>query len=209
MKIRSGFVSNSSSSSFIVAFEKLPESAEEIKQMLFGNQEIVYCYDECRSANDIAERVFQDFQEQPAPEFDALIEVACRGSLYSESCMGTPFEGHISNYNFHDQEFGKIDQEIKDKYGQGYDNFSIRFDKEHKICSAEEQQQWCKRVEEAYEIIDKKHHQAVEDALRLWMKEHPKSVSYRVFHYSDNDGEALLEHGEIFAHLPCLRISQH
>lgn len=36
MKIRNGFVSNSSSSSFIVAFDKLPESPLELQEMLFG-----------------------------------------------------------------------------------------------------------------------------------------------------------------------------
>lgn len=37
MKIRNGFVSNSSSSSFVVAFPKKPETVEEVKDMLFGN----------------------------------------------------------------------------------------------------------------------------------------------------------------------------
>ena len=36
MKIRNSFVSNSSSSSFIVAFPKIPESANDVKEMLFG-----------------------------------------------------------------------------------------------------------------------------------------------------------------------------
>lgn len=45
MKIRTGFVSNSSSSSFIFALKKKPESAEELKQELFGRQEIYpNCY---------------------------------------------------------------------------------------------------------------------------------------------------------------------
>ena len=37
MKLRNGFVSNSSSSSFVVAFDKLPKSATEVKQLLFGD----------------------------------------------------------------------------------------------------------------------------------------------------------------------------
>jgi len=36
MKTRTNFVSNSSSSSFIVAFPKVPESAEEMQEILFG-----------------------------------------------------------------------------------------------------------------------------------------------------------------------------
>jgi len=36
MKIRNGFVSNSSSSSFVVVFPKKPDSIEELKDILFG-----------------------------------------------------------------------------------------------------------------------------------------------------------------------------
>lgn len=39
MKMRNGFVSNSSSSSFIIAFPKKPETKEDIKSMVFGGNE--------------------------------------------------------------------------------------------------------------------------------------------------------------------------
>ena len=38
MKIRNGFVSNSSSSSFIVAFPEKPKSAEHVRKMMFGDE---------------------------------------------------------------------------------------------------------------------------------------------------------------------------
>lgn len=38
MKIRRGFVTNSSSSSFIVTFPKIPKSVHEMQEMLFGDK---------------------------------------------------------------------------------------------------------------------------------------------------------------------------
>jgi hypothetical protein len=66
MKSRKGFVSNSSSSSFVVAFKTLPESAEELQKVLFGADEIYSDpWDDCSwSAQEIAKIVFQDFEGQ-------------------------------------------------------------------------------------------------------------------------------------------------
>jgi len=38
MKIRNGFVSNSSSSSFVVAFPRNPKSVEDVQEMVFGDE---------------------------------------------------------------------------------------------------------------------------------------------------------------------------
>ena len=50
MKIRNGFVSNSSSSSFIVIFPRAPTSAEDLHELLFGKSHLVidaYADDVC------------------------------------------------------------------------------------------------------------------------------------------------------------------
>lgn len=63
MKIRNGFVSNSSSSSFVVAFKKLPETVDEMLQMLFGDEKTFTSdYYGNFSAQNVAETVFNDLQ---------------------------------------------------------------------------------------------------------------------------------------------------
>lgn len=80
MKIRSGFVSNSSSSSFILIFDKLPESEEELMQVLN--------FEETPSPLQIgplqiggfaperyAERIFGDIQEAGEPDEEEIVEL--------------------------------------------------------------------------------------------------------------------------------------
>jgi len=54
MKIRNGFVSNSSSSSFIVAVETMPNTPQELMDMLFGK--------------DFAQTLFDHFMWPPRPD---------------------------------------------------------------------------------------------------------------------------------------------
>lgn len=71
MKIRTSFVSNSSSSSFLVAFPRNPKSAEEVQEMLFGEQTTyanpyVYGDDPIHSwpAEQVANVVWEDMKNQ-------------------------------------------------------------------------------------------------------------------------------------------------
>lgn len=66
MKIRNGFVSNSSSSSFIVKFPKIPNSVEEIEQMMFGSSYEVFLegWTQKFKTKDVAKQVFDDMLNQ-------------------------------------------------------------------------------------------------------------------------------------------------
>jgi hypothetical protein len=64
VKIRNGFVSNSSSSSFILFLKKVPESIEETQKMLFDDEEL-YCSpygDQSWPTRSVAEIVFKDIK---------------------------------------------------------------------------------------------------------------------------------------------------
>ena len=63
MKIRTGFISNSSSSSFIVVFPKKPQSADEVREMMFGEKE----YWKGESTKTIAEIVYREINHKEDP----------------------------------------------------------------------------------------------------------------------------------------------
>ena len=71
MKIRTGFVSNSSSSSFVVAFPRIPQNVDDMKKMLFGDEESYFVGDKYTkisiTAEEAATTVFRDFLEQGNP----------------------------------------------------------------------------------------------------------------------------------------------
>jgi len=75
MKIRTGFVSNSSCSSFVVAFPKEPSSAKDVKKILFPNGKKTYsCYDSSYTTEQVAETVWKDIQNQKPNDKDKIWE---------------------------------------------------------------------------------------------------------------------------------------
>jgi hypothetical protein len=89
MKIRTGFVSNSSSSSFVVAFPRIPHSVEEVQEMLFGKEEFYYVDHSSSGPNNsitarrAAESVFDKIMEQGAPaSIKHMVEQVASGTLF-------------------------------------------------------------------------------------------------------------------------------
>jgi len=78
MKFRNGFVSNSSSSSFIVGFDKTPESQEELRGMLFpgrapGASVLSHYGTECYDADMVSKKVWKDMEDKkPLSDEEAM-----------------------------------------------------------------------------------------------------------------------------------------
>ena len=63
MKTRSGFVSNSSSTSFLIVFRKKPKSWNDVKEELFNNQDGIIEYgSETKTYDEISQQLFKDIR---------------------------------------------------------------------------------------------------------------------------------------------------
>ena len=186
MKIRKGFVSNSSSSSFVVAFPKKPESVEELQQMMFGKQQWHYVsfYDSEYSeedpdvpVSDIVPAVFAKIGERASCE-----------EVY-DSIRG----GYFGHY---------IDPEMF----PGYANY---FDEEEdywEIASGGSEEARKKR-EEIWKKHEKINDERAEAIARAFYENNENYIV--IMEFSDNAGESVEEHSNIFARLEHIRTSYH
>lgn len=86
MKIRNGFVSNSSSSSFVVSFDKVPKSKTELCQMLFGDQTEYHSpYDtDYFAVDDVVDIVWYDMTENGPATIDQIKETMQGVHMYND-----------------------------------------------------------------------------------------------------------------------------
>jgi hypothetical protein len=92
MKTRLGFVSNSSSSSFIVAFDKMPYSVEELQTIMFGERKEFdhpYHDDLWFKTVEIAETVLSDMKESGPVKKKGVLEAIRKGYFEGKpECLG-------------------------------------------------------------------------------------------------------------------------
>ena len=182
MKIRNGFVSNSSSSSFIVIFDKKPESVEEVRSLLYGKSKAVINYDEKMSTLVLAEIVFEDIEN---PEKC----IKC-GDKKSIDKLVEEFEDIFWSPEYYTipEEFTPDKKDMDELATLSKDKYS---DERWKDIS--------KISKKLAKIEAKKYLEIYKDKFIL------------ITNYSDNDGsiQSELEHGDTFRNLIHIQISHH
>jgi hypothetical protein len=199
MKTRTGFVSNSSSSSFIVGFKKRPTTDYELRDVLFpagkdGKRQgpkVDYGSEYVVDPTSASTIIFKDLEEQKKPLTQKQIREEI-GSGY--------FEGY-PQLDWSDRESDRIRREYKAASGKD-------------IYDKDADPQWFKKFQVAQDKEWADERAKVDAAAKeYWKKVNTqfKGLKCYRFSYSDNDGTVFstLEHGDTFRSLPHIRISHH
>ena len=105
MKIRNGFVSNSSSSSFIIAFKEKPKSAEELKEILYSEKDTLYWDDDYNMPTELAAKIIFNDLDQSVSEEEMLEELD----------SGSPINVEEQEPHFHYFSYGEETEDTREQ----------------------------------------------------------------------------------------------
>ena len=122
MKCRNGFVSNSSSSSFIIALKKKPESPLEVKRLLFKGGH--FSLKEDGITDDLAaERIFNDLKKSSLASKSKILDVLKKGYPLSDyepvpypNLYGLPKEKSKEVFDKYLEKVDALNKKIADEF---------------------------------------------------------------------------------------------
>ncbi len=135
MKIRNGFVSNSSSSSFLVKFPREPKTVNDVRKMLFGDKTLFVApySDMPYPVDQIAKTVFDDIQSQSKNDINGAIEFFTN----SNSDGGPNYDNYKTGRDWNSVDWGAYnkdrDEWAEKKFEEFYSLKKIRKEKLEKL----------------------------------------------------------------------------
>ena len=230
MKVRKGFVSNSSSSSFVIALPKEPESMEETYEMLFGEE-----YDEEEAQTVLTKHV--DYQD----EVHTLTAKEVADIFYKDIVFEkkendwNPEEGWTDEDAYEDadewlikelEDLTPLERRVTDEFvnrysyfpDRSYDPFPEFYGTDKKLLEKVKEldaKVWERgqSIEERMKYSNKKYkvaaQLAIKDAKAFLKANKDKFIFFTS--YADDGGFQMsyMEHGGVFNNLPHVQISHH
>jgi hypothetical protein len=224
MKIRASFVSNSSSSSFIVGFnsdtidKEFWKTFRNLHEQLFPKKEETFVVDEredyASKKGGIIQLVVGDVVQWICDIFDNdKFEILKSDSEVIEEITGGTYPGSESLI-FNPTKLDDIMRELDEAYHKKYNEWCYWDTKTENIKDKKQLAHFKK-----WQVAQKKAHDFFErefnkKAKMLWKKMKPsfKGKTIFLFTFTDNGGkfkEDLMEHGNIFRNVPHIVISNH
>lgn len=213
MKIRNGFVSNSSSSSFIVVFDRKPESIEDVEKQLNLGRGVVFC-DSFLTASEVATIVFSDINYNTVDQ--DFIE--CLENLFAEflnAYAPTRNVFYCSGYNelVNSQVAKYVPESSKsllDEYWKAKSECAKLDISLYGNCSEEKRKSLWEKYDKVSELSWDLAQKLAKESVKDFLKKNEGKFIF-VTEYRDNDGpsQATMEHGNVFRNLENIQISHH
>jgi len=219
MKIRNGFVSNSSSSSFIVLLKHKPKDVKDLMNMLFPDFEPDYqitgeIEDVVKpiTVEEVCARVFQDIIHKQKGRYNCYSLQEAMGGYITE----VDEESIVKLYDKSYAEANSIECNLWNELNRkcnpkgtdlDYGKLIILFKKEKELYK-----KWHlakKNDEKARKEWEKERKKETKEFYNKFKAKYPKHKFECVLEYGDRHGEYVLETGDIFRNVPHITISNH